>query len=234
MRRIAFLLLLVGMACLFLAGTVTAQLSTLGAGCAVKCSAGAAPSTTNWNPSDLANMTLSGGNLVATGNSTSTDGSVRAVANHSTGKYYYEVTVTNIGAAADSGCGIANGSTSLTGAPFSTSLIAAAYGGSGNIWVNGSNPASIGTASNGDILGVAVDTGGQLFWVRRNTGNWNNNASANPSTGANGFSTSGFAGPYYPWCSATADATNHSSWTANFGATAYAHQDSTVSGFGNW
>lgn len=189
------------------------------------------PSTTNWNGSDLVNMTLSGGNLVATGNNAS-DGSVRAVANHSTGKYYYEATLTVAGAGGDSSCGIANASASLANAPNSTLLIASAYQGSGGIWVNGANLGSITAFSVTNVAGVAVDTGGQLIWIRNNNGNWNGSGAADPATGAGGFSISGITAAYYPWCSANGAGSGNTSWTANFGATSFAN--AAPSGFGNW
>ena len=46
------------------------------------------------------------------------------------------------------------------------------------------------TYGSGDTAWVAVDIDNKLVWVRKNTGNWNNNGAANPDTGANGFDIS--------------------------------------------
>ena len=69
------------------------------------------PTTTTWNPSDKdPGVTLSGGNLVATSSlslpSCSTSGycGVRAVASHTTGKFYHEEVFTNLGGGATDQC----------------------------------------------------------------------------------------------------------------------------------
>jgi hypothetical protein len=78
-------------------------------------------STTTWNPSDKdPGITLSNGNLTATSSTTlancSVSGycSVRAIASHSTGKFYYEEVVTNLGSAGFDNCiGVADASQTL-------------------------------------------------------------------------------------------------------------------------
>jgi hypothetical protein len=47
-----------------------------------------------------------------------------------------------------------------------------------------SAPANIGAFYND--VGVAVDLTARLAWIRKNAGNWNADAAANPATGANG------------------------------------------------
>lgn len=185
--------------------------------------------TTTWNSGDLVNITLSGANLVATGNSAS-DGSVRAVANSSTDKLYYECTVTTAGGG-NTSTGIANGTANLSTAPNSALLVASAYNG-GNIWVNGSALATIGAATAGDVYGIALDAGAKLIWIRRNLGSWNNNTSADPATGVGGLDISGFSGPYFPWFSDAGTGGTHGKYTANFGDTAYTN--GPPSGFSSW
>jgi hypothetical protein len=43
-------------------------------------------------------------------------------------------------------------------------------------------------SANTDVFGIAVDLNNKLFWVRKNNGTWNNNASADPEKGAGGIS----------------------------------------------
>ena len=45
-----------------------------------------------------------------------------------------------------------------------------------------SSGVAIGAFATNDVVAVAWDTGARLLWVRRNAGNWNNNASADPAT----------------------------------------------------
>ncbi len=188
-------------------------------------------STLTWNPSDVnSNITLSGGNLIATRNS-SFDGNfygVRATGSGRTsGKFYFEATV---GAAAvnNNQLCIAVSTISLSANPTS-GTDTACWNNSGNV-----NGAGGGSAINSyvanDVLGVAVDLSAKLFWGRVNAGNWNNNGSANPATGAGGIDISSItAGTYYP---AAWQFVENAAFTANFGATAYAN--AAPSGFGNW
>jgi hypothetical protein len=103
---------------------------------------------------------------------------------------------------------------------------------SGNTLLNFGN---LGTAfgwNTGDVIGIAIDIGGQLIWVKNITQSqpWNNNGSADPATGVGGFSFSTMAaGPYF---AAVCVATNGATSTTNFGATAYT--GTAPSGFGNW
>ena len=51
----------------------------------------------------------------------------------------------------------------------------------------------LGIAADGDIFCVAWDAGAERVWFRRNNGFWNNNASADPATNANGIDVSAHA-----------------------------------------
>lgn len=190
----------------------------------------AAPSTTTWNPADKnAGITLSNGNLTATTNASAI--SVRGIASHSTGKFYYSIHIdalTNVNYL----IGMGNASMSLSSFVGADANGISLNTGNGQILVSSASIAVIQTAAQGDTVDMAVDIGGQLIWFRTNGGNWNNSGTANPATGVGGISyaASGLgAGPYFPaWAGfGSADAI-----TANFGASAYAF--AAPAGFGNW
>jgi hypothetical protein len=68
----------------------------------------------------------------------------------------------------------------------------------GNINLNNVSVASMPTLVTGDIVQHAVDFTNKLFWVRKSTGLWNNNATANPVTGVGGISIAALGtGPLY-------------------------------------
>lgn len=71
------------------------------------------------------------------------------------------------------------------------------YGSGGDIYFNGSVYSSgLQTWGNNDIIDIVIDNNTNGLWVRVNGGDWNNNPSADPTTGANGIETIG--GPFYP------------------------------------
>lgn len=74
----------------------------------------------------------------------------------------------------------------------------------------------IATYAEGDVLCIAVDTVNQLVWFRVGDGDWNNNASADPATGTDGYSYSTIdSGTYYP--AIQFDTSTVYTGTANFG-----------------
>lgn len=182
-----------------------------------------------WNPADkTAAMTLSNGNLTAF----SSDGSAvgtRSTTSHSSGKYYWEVTVNHDGGGFDVNIGVANGSASLVSANANNILC---FNGNGQVWVAGSLTFNYGTAiSNvGSPLQLALDAGNMLFWVRGDIGTqWNSNGTANPATGVGGQPVP--AGAVFACCGMGVVAAN-GTLTANFGGTSYVN--SPPAGFGNW
>jgi hypothetical protein len=100
--------------------------------------------------------------------------------------------------------------------------VATAAAKDGSVWVNGTKVGSVvlGARSSGDIIGVAVDFTAQLIWYRvAPSGNWNGSGTANPATGAGGYSFSALgAGSLYPLgiINASSDAL-----TANFGGSSF-------------
>jgi hypothetical protein len=175
-------------------------------------------SPTAWNPSDkTASLTLSGSNLIA--NATTSTQGVRAVSGFSVGKFYFEITLGSA-AGAQAFVGLATAAASLSGVA-STATGAVGIGTqSGLVFLDtsGVGPASIGSRSNGDVIGIAVDFGTRLIWFRvAPSGNWNGNAAYAPGgTGGVDFTVIGL--PLYPIFSV---GPGGGIVTANFGSSAF-------------
>ena len=172
---------------------------------------------TSWNPSDkTASITLSNANLTAV--TSSNNQSVRAVDKQVSGQFYFEVTCTTIGA--NLGVGLMAGAPALGGGSLVGTITIVSGG--GLIYLNGvSTGITIGTVTNGSLLGLAFDITNKLAWFRVGaSGNWNGNAGFAPDTGIGGvnFSSLGSGFPYYPY--ATINNTTNTI-TANFGDTAF-------------
>lgn len=201
--------------------------------------AGGGGGTTTFDPAHLGSeFTLSGGNLIAT------DGAVdtfnfnvaRSIASHSTGKLYNEFIPTG-GSwpdAYDASIGITNASTSVNVKLGNDTNSFAYYNNEGQIFINavGVGP-TLPPYVSGNVVGMAVDIGNLLLWLRVAGGNWNGSSTANPATATGGISLSTMTGggPFY---AAAVSFTNDPNpiWTANFGGSAYAN--AAPSGFGNW
>lgn len=176
-------------------------------------------SANTWSPTDLAQITLSGGNLSA--QSTGTSAGVRHMTGHSSGKYYWEVTTINWGGTGTE-TGLATSSAALAGGGVAgQAVVTRSVGGfNGAIYINGSDSGSrLGVMTN-VIVGIAADLTGGLIWYRiAPTGNWNGSGTANPATGVGGISLGALAGttllPLFAALSATEDV------TANFGGSAF-------------
>jgi hypothetical protein len=152
-----------------------------------------------WNSGDAsANITLSGGSLVATTTS-ATQGAVRGNTSSASGKIYAEFTITNATGTLWS-VGFANSTASLSAALGSnTNSVVLQPNQTGRAFFNN---ASLGTDYAG-IAGltvcIAFDITGKLFWARYDNGYWNHSATANPATGTGGRSVATIAaGPYFP------------------------------------
>lgn len=170
---------------------------------------------TTFSPSDLSNVTLSGGNLIAT--VLPTNGGVRGAGGLTSGKYYWENTYTTINTNTV-GVGISLASASLTNATnIGFANIARTTGG---ITVNNVGSGSaLGIINPAAVVGIAVDFTAKLIWFRiAPAGNWNGSGTANPATGVGGISIASIStGPLYPCMyGQTGDKI-----TANFGATAF-------------
>lgn len=189
-------------------------------------------SSTTWNPSDKsANINLADGNLEAITSGSSFAG-VRSTTSYSTGKYYAELTVTNL--SSQVWFGIANSSASLSNFPGSDTNGMGLRCTSSSTFVLVYNNSAIvppGTWS-GTIMQIALDMTDGLIWfnVQNLTNGWNANATASPSTGTGGFSITSA----YPITGSIlfdfTGAFNSDVGTANFGNSAYTY--TPPSGFG--
>lgn len=174
--------------------------------------------TATFNPADrTASVTLSPDNLTATFTAAG-NAFVRTVTSRDSGLFYVEYRLM-VGGGASTGAGFARSAATEPNAT-DTINVAAYYIGSGNIWVNGANPGALGVAQVNDVVGCAINLNTRLVWFRRNAGLWNNNASANPATGAFGASLSALALPLFGWVSGTGAGPR---WVANFGGSEYAY-----------
>jgi len=180
---------------------------------------------TTWSTTQKdANLTLSGGNLIATASSTNVTGfGVRAADVQSTGKFYWEYTTGATYAGTNNAIGLCNGDVVTYG--FAQTLgNVAILNKSGAIWVNSTQKLTgVGAYTTNALICVAVDLAAQLIWFRVGAaGNWNGSAANNPATGVGGVSIAAIAPAYqtssYPVATLTS---NGDSVTANFGATAF-------------
>jgi hypothetical protein len=174
-------------------------------------------------------IVLSNGNLTATSNET-TDSITRATANSSSGKYYYEITITTVGQ--NPQIGLVNSSVDAQ------TYFYLAYDGNsvglyatGNVYVGSSEVGYGAVFSNGSIIGVAIDLGNQTIWFTNDGTTWNGSGGNNPATNTGGLNISSMltSAPYYPAAGLTV---GPDVLTVNFGATSYAY--TVPSGFGNW
>lgn len=178
------------------------------------------------NPSDKGSgITLSGGNLVASGVATNV---VRATASLATGKAYFEVTI-NSGAGGNAlGVGIANSGMSLTtGLGLDSSNDSLSWYDTDAVYFDNSSIGSAEIMNNGNTLGIAIDFGAQEFWgcnVSTAPSNWNGSSSHSPG-GSGGLSFGASSGPWFP----ALGFRNTGQITANFGASSFA--GSVPSGF---
>lgn len=118
-----------------------------------------------WNPSDKsADITLSGGNLTATG-TTAAGKSVRSTLSKTSGKWYWEFTATSAAVA----IGVATSSASL--ASFTGGDINGwGYSSNGLLYNNSSGTGSNASYTSGDIIGVAWDVAaGTISFYKNNT-----------------------------------------------------------------
>lgn len=178
--------------------------------------------TTTMNPADQSNQViLGGGNLIVHNSTGGADGGVRAIASDSTALRYFETTWTMVGNSLFTSSGIADAAANLTGGNSKGNNMCVVYE-DGAIYVNGvSQGASGGALANGVVVGHAFNATTKKFWARQGAGNWNNNATNNPSTGVGGIDFSAIAAPYFAF-NFVGDGSGMT-LTNNFGATAFAN-----------
>jgi hypothetical protein len=164
--------------------------------------------TTTWNPADKhADVVLSGGNLIATIGGVSNWYNARSTSDgaKSTGKWYYEITLT---AGVECFIGIGTSSQSLAlGAYLGGSAESwGYYSGSGAVYHSGGTSGARSTWTTGDVIGVAYDgTADTVSFYKNGV--------------LEGAAETGVTGTFYPMVSLF----NGASVTANFGASTWAY-----------
>ncbi len=125
---------------------------------------------TTWNPADKgSNCSLSGGDLTATSTSY-LNGSVRSTTSKSTGKWYFENTISNNGGGGMAGgAGTAAASLDYPGASATSWGYQGAGGNAGKFYNNGSSIASTGVSyAAGDVIGHALDADAGTLILSKN------------------------------------------------------------------
>ena len=135
------------------------------------------------------NATISNGGLTATHNGNSDGGSneglARSTQAFSSGKRYIEFTIGAWGYG-DDGAGVCTPSATALNVGQAGINCVMVYS-SGNIYSNNGLTSSVGaTLTAGDRVDFAIDLGNLRAWFRKNGGNWNNDAGANPATNTGG------------------------------------------------
>jgi hypothetical protein len=178
--------------------------------------------TTTLNPADKgADITLSGGNLTASGTAVTNSELCRATGSASV-KFYFEVTCTTFASGGNSGIGLCTAS--AVGSTLGSGPVQGALVYSGGALFAASVNSGKGIASiQGHIVQIAVDGAGKLFWARNvGVGAWNTSTSGtdDPATGVGGVSFSSLTGPFFPVV--CFKAASLCTVTTNFGATTFA------------
>ena len=184
--------------------------------------AGAAPAAVTWSATNHGpNIVLSNGNLTATSSGPSFTPMIGWSDTALSGKKYFEVTIhpstnnfTGVGVVS-TGQSLANGQ-HIGRSSGSIGLMSNGEVRHGNVVQFTFTTPPV----DGDVICVAYDATANIFWVRINNGNWNDNAANNPATGTGGRDVSAdVTAPMYMAYSFDFDGSNPDSVTANFGPT---------------
>jgi hypothetical protein len=136
---------------------------------------------TTWNSADKAStITLSNGDLT-TATTSGAWQSIRAVSSKSSGKYYFEVTCTDINASGYCMIGICTSTVAMTTYFGSDADGHAYYALNGQAYNNNAGTAYGDTYTDADIISVAVDLDNDAIYFAKN-GVWQN--SSDPESGA--------------------------------------------------
>lgn len=141
------------------------------------------------------NVTLSGGNLIATKVINSVQAACLCTPVLSSGKYYWEVVASSSDFTNGQRYGVAIYTYTGFGSAVQNSIgqdnQSLGYGADGTVVTNNSTVSTIQTFATGNNIGIALDVTNSLIWFRTNGGNWNNSGTANPATGVGGIALSG-------------------------------------------
>jgi hypothetical protein len=179
-----------------------------------------------WDAATVAAVTLSGGNLVATntGTTSANQGAhVASASGRTTGKYYFEITMSVNTGGVNISAGIGTTASTFTNMGNGGTTGDVLYGAAGSVWSNASNTGTaLGTSTASQLFGFAVDLDNRKFWCRKGAaGNWNGSGTANPATNTGGITiTAGTMVPFVTFGGSVGTANNIQ--TANFGASAFA------------
>jgi hypothetical protein len=183
-------------------------------------------STAAWDPTTAASVTLSGGNLVSSNTSNaavSVGVRVATAMGKTTGKYYFEQTMTTVtgGLGADAGVGVGTVTSTIAGIAGNATAGALTYYQSGATYANGVITGfSMGAGAAGQTIGVAVDLDNRKVWFRKGAaGLWNNTVGADPATNVGGVTL--VAGTIVPWQTFGNGGTTGHVMTTNFGASVF-------------
>lgn len=183
-----------------------------------------------------AQVTLSGGDLIATTTGSAGEGRTTFVTgSHSTGKYHIEATLTT-SAGATGGCGFGFANSTL--APDDGHFLGETGSGAFGMYDDGSlygDP--IGGTTNfattfddGTTVVWEINLDTKHAWVKWGSQDWNHNPSADPATDTGGRDISNL-GDVPLWAVVEGETTGDI-WTLNAGSSAYAF--TPTAGFGNW
>ena len=168
------------------------------------------------NPLDKgSNVTLTNGNLDVSTNSTWN--SVRATFGITSGKWYWEYTMT---AAGYTMVGIGSRVIDLAGYIGQSSAGYAYYSLNGNKWNSGSAASYGSSFTTNDVVGVAFDADAGKIWFSKN-GTWQ--ASGDPAAGTNAAYSSIPSGTYFPTISQDNSLPASTGGTLNAGARPFAY-----------
>jgi large repetitive protein len=137
------------------------------------------------------NITLSNAGATATG----TGSAIGTV--HITGQWYFEVNVDALSiinwSCWEAGVGLGSVSVAATDLTHNGTL-SAGFQADGLLAYNSSSlGVTLGGPAVNDRYCIAIDIDNNRLWIRRNNGNWNNSASANPATGTGGLTLAGLS-----------------------------------------
>jgi len=192
--------------------------------------------TATFDPAAAADVTLSGGNLVATNTgTTSTEQGARIAAAHAktTGKYYFEMTPTVGGIGDHRSFGIGPPAASYTALSEAVGGVAVLHW-NGHIWASGADTGfEISIVPATWTVRIACDFDNHKVWFSilepgGSPGDWNGSPSADPATNVGGVTVP--SGAMVPFCAYGGFAGNAGQvCTANFGGSFFA--GSVPSGF---
>jgi len=161
------------------------------------------------NPLDNSGMTLSNGNL--SGSHTGNTGGVRGSIGVSSGKWYWEITISAVGSSSQGNLLVGVATNTVPLANNNNANLWVYWGGNGNKFNTGSSAYGA-TFGNGDIVGIAFDAdSGSITFYKNNT--------------SQGVAFSSIpAGTYLPWVNSGGGGAAYStSWDVNFGQRPFAY-----------